>query len=581
MKKVLAIILSLVMVLTCSGIAAFAEDTAVEENVPATEESINISDIAADLFATDLGLDNVIRPLSHIDISSMDAFADSMLKVLYGIVDLLIDALVGAINFVAPSYDFMDAEDYVTENFYEGYDTFLDEAAAGARWSLGYSSASIQTGNELDGNHNVGGSLSLDKSATSIHDDQRVRVISIDDGSGRGAVVFACIDAYGLALPDVREIRERLVYFAEANGIASINISVLHQHSAVDTFGLNANLIEAILKNPISNIYNSFAENDIELMNGKNEEFMENLFIVTARAIREAYENMETGSLYYSETDVSEYIREKREPIICDWDLNRLRFVPDNDSSRETWLVNGPIHCVGAGAGGTDITGDYPYYMEQYINEEADANFMLLLGAELAISNDNTPVEAETEGMERIERLQYYGRALAKELVESTAPETEVSPLLNIRFMEYKIPVKNEILIFAAKNGLVTNLAVSNNAKDTDVDVITEIGYMELGDDLAVALIPGELEPAIAYGGALDASTSYRNEDWEYPSMQEIVGDRELLVFGLTNDQVGYILTDNDYSSIISGVNEEIVATGDEAGSKTITAFEELVNSVR
>ena len=579
MKKVLAIILSLVMMLTCSGIAAFADDAAVEENVPETNESINISDIAADLFSTDLGIDNVIRPLSHIDVSSADAFATSMTKVLYGIVDLLIDAIVGAINLAAPSKEFVDCEDYATENFYEGYETFLDEPAAGAKWSLGYSSASIQTGDELDGNHYVGGSLSLDKYATAIMDDQRVRVISIDDGSGRGAVVFVCIDAFGLALPDVREIRERLTYFAEANGIASINISVLHQHSCVDTYGMNAPLLKAIGINPLANIYNKFAENDIELVTGKNEAFMENLFIVTTRAIRESYENMEPGKLYFSETDVSEYIREKREPITCDWDLNRLLFVPDNDANRETWLFNGHIHCVGAGAGGTDVTGDYPYYMEQYINKHADANFMLILGAELAISSDYTLIP---DGLAPFEDIKVYGEALAKKVIETNAPETEVEPLLNIRFREYEIPVTNQILVFAAKMGIVTNLAVKHNALGTDMAVVTEMGYMELGKDLAVAIVPGELEPAIAYGGALDETNSYRNESWDYPSMQEIIGnDRELLVFGITNDQVGYILTDNDYSSIISGVNEEIVATGDQAGSTTIVAFQELIDSIR
>lgn len=578
MKKVLAIILSLVMVLTCSGIVAFAEDNSVEDVAPETEQSINISDIAADLFATDLGLDNVLRPLKHIDISSPEAFGDSMLKVLYGIVDLLIDAIVGAINFAAPSVDFMDADGYVQDNFYEGTETFLDEPAEGAQWSLGYSSASIQTGNELDGKHYVGGSLSLDKAATSIRDDQRVRVISLDDGSGRGAVVFACIDAFGLALPDVREIRDRLTYFAEANGIASINISVLHQHSCVDTYGMNANLLEAIFVNPLANVYNMFAEDDIQLITGKNDQFMENLFVVSARAIREAHENMETGSLYFSETDVSEYIREKRDPIVCDWDLNRLRFVPDDAESEETWLFNGPIHCVGAGAGGTDITGDYPYYMEQYIKEQTGANFMLILGAELATSSDYTLIPND---LAPFEDIKLYGEALAKKVIESNSPETEVEPLLNIRFREYTVPVTNQILVFAAKMGIVTNLAVSYNSKDTDLAVVTEMGYMELGNDLAIAIIPGELEASIAYGGALDETNSYRNEPWEYPSMQEIVGDRELLVFGITNDQIGYILTDNDYSSIISGVNEEIVATGDKAGSTTIVAFEELVESVR
>lgn len=579
MKKVLAIILSFVMVLTCSGIAAFAQDTTPEEApAPESSESIDIGAIAKDLFSTDSALGHVIRPLTHINFSSTDAFGDSMMKVLYGVVDLLIDAVVGAINMVVPSKEFIDSEDYVTENFYTGHDTFLTEPAKGAQWSLGYSNASIKTGNELDGNHYVGGSLDLDKFATANYDDQLVRVISIDDGSGRGAVVFACIDAFGLALPDVREIRERLVYFAEANGIASINISVLHQHSCVDTYGMNAPLLKAIAVNPFANIYNKFAENDIELVTGKNQAFMDNLFMVTTKAIRDAYENMETGKLYFSETDVSEYIREKREPINCDWDLNRLRFVPDDDSSRETWLFNGPIHCVGAGAGPTTITGDYPYYMEQYINKHADANFMLILGAELAISSDYTLIpQAETP-----EDIKLYGETLAKKVIETNAPETEVEPLLNIRFKEYEVPVTNQILVFAAKMGIVTNLAVKYNANATEVAVKTEIGYMELGTDLAVAIVPGELEPSIAYGGALDETNSYRNESWDYPSMQELVGnDRELLVFGVTNDQVGYILTDNDYSSIISGVNEEIVATGDKAGSTTITAFQELMDSIR
>ncbi len=572
MKKVLAILLCAVMLFTCTGVASFAQgeennDAVITDTTQATSSAIDLSPI--------------IRQLKNINFSSSDAFGNSMLKAVYGVVDVLIDVIVGAINSIAPSKDFIQKDIYETDNFYQGHETFLNAPAANAKWSLGYSSASIQTGNELDGNHMVGGSLSLDKSATEIYDDQRVRVISIDDGSGRGAVVFACIDAFGLALPDVREIRERLVYFANANGIAGINVSVLHQHSCVDTYGMNANLVEAILKNPIINIYNSIAEKDLALVTGKNEDFMENLFNVTTGAIVDAYNNMETGKLYFSETDVSEFVRDKREPMVNDSDLNRLRFVPDDKDSKETWLVNGPIHCVGAGAGGTTVTGDYPYYMEQYINKEANANFMMILGAELAISSQYEPIQDKVEGMSRVESLAVFGEALGKKLVESDAPEKEIAPLLNIRFTEYTIPVTNKILVFAAKMGIVTNFAVAKNDNDTDMEVITELGYMELGNDLAIAIVPGELEPAIAYGGALDETNSYRGENWEYPSMQEIVGNRELLVFGITNDQVGYILTDNDYSSIIAGVNEEIVATGDKAGSCTITAFQELVNSVK
>lgn len=580
MKKIVAIILSVVMVLTCSGIAVFAEGVKNEE--PAMLIASNTTADSTERVTSALPIEknvmNLIRPILNIKFSPSEAFSNSMLKVLYGIADFLIDGLVGIISFFTPSVNFPKISGYKPENFFKGTETFLDEAAEGAQWSLGYASASLQTGDELDGKHYVGGSLSLNKAATSVNDDQRVRVVCLNDGSGRGTVAFACLDAFGLPLPDVREIRARLEDFAKSNNIVSINISVLHQHSCVDTLGMNGKIFEMLAKNPITNIINIFVSPDIRLVNGQNPEFMENLFNVTSGAIREAYNNMQTGSIYYSEIDAAEFIHDKREPMVYDTDIHRFRFVPDDESAKETWLCNSAIHCVGNGAAGTDVTGDYPYYMEQVINE-AGANFMLIQGAELAITSDNDPVIEKYGDMDRLERLKYFGAELGDKVVKSEAEETLVEPLLNIKFIEYRVPVTNKILIFAAKMGLVTNLAVKNNGQ---LEVVTEIGYMEIGNDLAVAIIPGELESAIAYGGALNNTDSYRGEYWNYPSMQDIVGsDRDLLVFGLTNDQIGYILTDNDYSSIVSGVNEEIVATGYRAGSSTITAFETLVDSIK
>ncbi len=573
MKKILAFIMSIVMVLTCCGVAVFADSEG--DIAPAPE--ITVSEKSK--VTLDLHFDDIIRPLTHISFDSTEAFSNSMLKFAYGIADFLIDNIVSIISYFTPSAKFGDADTYTPDNFYKGTEKFLSEPAENAQWSLGYASASLQTGNELDGKHYVGGSLSLDKSATAIYDDQKVRVVCFNDGSGRGTVAFATLDAFGLPLPDVREIRSRLEDFAKTNGIISINITVLHQHSCVDTLGMNGSIFEMLFKNPLLSIINNIAGTDFRLVNGQNKEFMENLFNVSAKAIREACQNMETGTLYYSEIDASDYIYDKREPMVYDKNIHRFRFVPDNKESKETWLCNSAIHCVGNGAAGTEVTGDYPYYMEQVINNKANANFMLIQGAELAITGDNDPIIEKYGDMERIYKLRYFGQELGELVVNSKAAETEVEPLLNVRFMEYRVPVTNQILIFAAKMGLVTNLALNNGS---GLEVVTEMGYMEIGDKLAIAIIPGELEPSIAFGGALDSSNSYRGENWEYPSMQEIIGkDRELLVFGLANDQIGYILTDNDYSSILSGVNEEIVATGYKAGSSTIKAFEQLVNSVK
>lgn len=562
MKKVISLLLCIVMTFTVFSVAltsnAFAADSAANESVAVT--SIDFSSIKIP--------------------KSWDELGGMMLKSLYNLADQIINALVKGINKNIPSIKFEKKENFTSDMFFEGMEDYLNAPASNAVWSLGYGSASLQTGDELDGKHYVGGSLSFPKSkaATAIYDDQRVRVIAINDGSGRGTLVFAVIDGFGISSTDVRGIRKELADFAKANNIVGINISVLHQHSCVDTFGMNGDLVKMIFTNPALNRINNTFGTNYKLLNGQNASFMKHLYDVTVESVKEAVNSMTTGKMYYSEIEAGEYIRDKREPMVFDSKIHRFRFVPDN-GAKETWLCNMAIHAVGNGAAGTEITGDYPYYIEQEVNK-AGANFIQIQGAELAISSKHDSLNLP-EGTPRLESLKIYGTTLGKLIVESNEAETEVAPLLNYRMKEYYVPVTNQILEFAGRLGALTNNVVTTDDDNNVLEVATELGYLEIGTKLAVAIIPGELEPAIAYGGYLDADHSWTGTDFDYPSLQDIVGtDKELLVFGLMNDQIGYILEDNDYSSILSGVNEEIVATGNVAGSTTINAFKELMESI-
>lgn len=562
MKKVISLLLSIVMVFTVFSVAfsssAFAADTTADESVAVT--------------SIDLG--NIKIPKSWDDLGNM------MLKALYSLADQIINALVKGINNNISSIKFEQKKNFTSDMFFEGMEDYLTAPASNAVWSLGYGSASLQTGDELDGKHYVGGSLSFPKSkaATAIYDDQRVRVIAINDGSGRGTLVFAVIDGFGISATDVRGIRKELAEFATANNIVGINISVLHQHSCVDTFGMNGDLLKMIFTNPALNKINNTFGTDYKLLNGQNASFMKHLYDVTVDSVKEAVNSMTTGKLLYSEIEAGEFIRDKREPKVYDTKVHRFRFVPDN-GAKETWLCNMAIHAVGNGAAGTEITGDYPYYIEQEVNK-AGANFIQIQGAELAISSQYDGLNIP-EGTSRMDSLKIYGTALGKHIVESDEAETEVAPLLNYRMKEYFVPVTNQILAFAGRLGALTNTVVTTDDINENLEVATELGYLEIGTKLAVAIIPGELEPAIAYGGYLDADSSWTGTDFDYPTLQELVGtDKELLVFGLMNDQIGYILEDNDYSSILSGVNEEIVATGNLAGSTTIDTFEALMASI-
>lgn len=565
MKKLISLLLSVVMVFTVFSVALTSSVMAADTAEVTASESAAVMSI-------DLG--GLKIP------TSWDELGNVLLKSLYNVADQLIDVILKGLNKKIPAVQFEKKENFTSEMFFEGMEDYLSTPAANAVWSLGYGSASLQTGDELDGKHYVGGSLSFPKTkaATEIYDDQRVRVIAVNDGSGRGTIVFASLDAFGLSYPDVRGIRKELADFAAANNIVGINISVLHQHSCVDTFGMNGDLLKMIFTNPALNVINNTFGTDYKLLNGQNESFMEHLYDVTVDSIKQAVNSMTTGKMYYSEIEAGEFIHDKREPMVYDTKVHRFRFVPDN-GTKETWLCNMAIHCVGNGAAGTAITGDYPYYVEQEVNK-AGANYIQIQGAELAITTSHSSLDIP-EGTPRLESLKIYGTALGKHIIESDAAETEVAPLLNYRMKEYTVPVTNQILAFAGKLGALTNKVVATDDNNTELEVVTELGYLEFGTELAVAVIPGELEPAIAYGGYLDAENSWTGTDFDYPTLQEIVGaDKELLVFGLTNDQIGYILEDNDYSSILSGVNEEIVATGCSAGSTTINAFEELVDSI-
>ena len=501
-------------------------------------------------------------------------------KGFFDFTDVLVNGLVSAIASIIPKpQSWINEADYVSSYVPVGTEKFLDAPAANAKWSLGYAQNSILEGQKVIGNeHYVSGGISITaKYPTEIVDDSKVRAIAMNDGSGRGTVVFAVIDAYGLANNDVKEIRARIDDFAKKNNIVSVNVAVLHQHSAVDTFGMNGNIVQAVFLNPAINLLNGiFGMTIIELHNGKNDKFQDNLFNVTVDTIETAVAQMETGKLMYGEVDVSEYLNDKRPPYALQSTLNRFRFVPDNAESKETWFSTSEIHCVGNGVQGTQITADYPYYMEEYVNDNANANFMLLLGAELATGQRHEPFE--NEDYQGKEGYMILGERLGAKLTSITE-EKEIAPLLNIAHKEVMFGIENQIMYLAAKAGLFENQAVITA---DGVKVVSEIGYMEIGTDLAVALVPGELEAAIAYGGALSKDDAWRGEDWQYDSVQKIVGeDRKLLVVGLCNDQMGYIVPTNDYMPMLweDSKSIEFVSLGSQTAITYMDAMTALIKS--
>ncbi len=495
--------------------------------------------------------------------------------VFYMMVDKLIRFVGKILNGVIPGLDWgkswQNYDDYVTpETFFEGEDSFEREVSTDAKWSAGYAYASLLEGLDvLNGEYNLAGSLQVSSTAkpTEILDDQGVTVYALSDGVS-GTVVQAVVDGFGLARGDVLEIRKRLLSYAEENNIISINISVLHQHSAIDILGMGVALLPALIINPGMN-----AMGVDNLKSGKTESFMNNLYEVVSSSIIEAVEDMEEGSLYYSCADVTDLMKDKRQPEVYDNEIHRFRFDPENETSDEIWICEAGIHCTGYSGDNTAISADYPYYFKQYIKETTGADAVYVLGSQLAITAERGALKYSDTGKNA--RVKAYGTELAKRVV-AIEEETALEPVLNVTHREVALTADNPVLILAAREGIVDSVAAKDGG---DFKIITEIGYMELGNEVGILFVPGEIAPEIIWGGAVSPKESWTGESWDYIPIETTAGVK-VLCFGLNNDQTGYILPDNDIRSMFTE-NEEINVASVKAGSVFTEAFEVLIASVK
>ena len=492
----------------------------------------------------------------------------------YMFLDKLIYVLGKALNAVIPGLDWGNSwqnyDDYQTpEDFYQGETAFETEVQTDSVWSAGYAYASLIDGLDvLGGSYYMAGSLQVAEglNPTAIMDDQGVPVYAISDGTS-GTVVHAVLDGYGIARADVLEIRSRLAEFAKAKGIISINISVLHQHSAIDILGMGVPLLPALIMNPGMSV--TGVDKD-EFITGKNKKFMDNLYEVVTSTITEAVNDMEEGNLYYGSADVADLMYDKRKPIKFDSEIHRFRFDPKDEASEEIWICEAGMHCTGVD--GDIISADYPYYFKEYIKEQTGADVVFVQGAELAITveRENVP---ETEGNHEVKD---FGIELGKRVI-AIDNDVALDPVLNITLREVPITADNQILTLAVRLGIIDSLITKDGGEFT---LVTEIGYMELGNKVGIVMIPGEIAPEIIWGGVVSKDESWTKESWDYAPMAETARVEKLLCFGLSNDQVGYILPDNDIRSILTE-NEEVTAASTKAGSDLTKAFEALIASVK
>ncbi len=552
-----------------------------------------------------------VMPVSAIN---FEASEEPFTKGLANVVDTIMNGFATALNAIMKENSkFVPEEEYVYDNFFEGTAEFIDKAKEGAKWSLGHSSVSLVPENWEDYDLFLGGFISEQNLFTNdvreILDDMKVRVIAMNDGSGRGTAVFATVDSIGMSNGDIRIVRGMLKEFAEKMGINSINIFATHTHSGIDTQGLWTEIYRKWPKNIFSAITGIGKTEQ-----GTDPEFMDYLYSRVCTAIKEAVGSMTEGDMTYAEKDIGEkYFNNKNRPSATSLDtkLRRFTFAPYSKGAYPTIIVNMSAHpdVVGLPVSsdetkGHGVSGDYIYYMGETITN-AGYNFMFFNGAIAGIYIGRVAAKAD----KRVDIASNYGREIGRMVLGLTkteeeikadeylmslnftkdqaeewytawyegwvpAKETEVAPILNIKLEKVEIPVINPIIKAAGKLGVVNYLIKKSGG---NYYVTTEIGYMEMGENIKIAFAPGEICTDLIYGGkSLTSEGSVKGKNYEGKILTDIFGE-DVIIFGLANDAIGYILPDNDYAMALAfGHYHETLSLGNRTATILAGAYENM-----
>lgn len=550
MKKIIAVVLCMAFVFTGSAFGAFAADENQETGV-------------------------------------LDAAGDMIAKGFYDALNVIVELLVKTICTIYPNPpSWADISEYSREEigFLSGRDTYAEGAADGNVWSLGYASRSLVPEDIDCGEYNLGRDLT-NRYAEGVYDDMRIRVTAIDDGSGEGLLVIGAIDALGVTSTDARAIRKQVLeHYADTDvKIASVNIMATHSHSALDTQGVSTGFFTKLA---LAGVYNAFSIDASYPGLEKADSFKQHFIDESALAVIDAIEDMEEGTLYYGAVDCSEIIHDKRDLIAKEDipDTAVLYFSPAS-GSEDTYIADISCHPTSFSASNGLVSSDYIWHLDNYIKAEEDANFMMVAGALGQLSRD---IEVDETGLTEWEAMgasaKTLGEAFGKLILAGDYSE-QLAPVLNVKHRDLFIEPENSILSLACEINLVNNRIFTQGPAYTSPVMATELGYIEFGNRVGFAMFPGELYPETFWGTDITNNTNWDGTEWPYDSLFDSVEGVDVYCISLANDEIGYVLTDNNFAFMGHIIGEEIadevLSVGKHIGSYLVGEYYALLDEIK
>ncbi len=355
---------------------------------------------------------------------------------------------------------------------------------------------------------------------TAVQDPTYARAVWIDDNSGKGGILLVAVDCVGLLSPDVKNIRSLLEPFKDKTGCRAVNIMSTHNHAGIDTMGLWGKLPRS----------------------GRDTHFINNiLYTGILSAAENAYRDRSDGDLFLGRTKGEDIQHDIRTPDVFSKTITRLRFAP-KDGSRNIHIINFAAHAETMDCHSSVLSADWPAFLCQKIMLDTRGDETIFFNG--AIGGMITPIE---KGKNNVETTVLAGEAVANASL-TIKDEIKLSPKISVLRQSFSIPVYNIVLAAAGIIKIIPRSSRNTGEGPLGISVITEMNYLEIGDEFQVLMLPGELFPELAYGGYLPEGAAANGSPDKNPKpLVEIAENPNLVIFGLANDEIGYILPPNDY----------------------------------
>lgn len=360
------------------------------------------------------------------------------------------------------------------------------------------------------------------RQAETIHDDLSVRALSLHTDDA--VLVLCALDLIGFFRPDVQDVIRQV---HQSHPHLQIIIAATHTHHGPDTMGL-------------------WGPDD--RTRGVNVNYMTSLKAKIVETILASLSDLKPATVKATSVHVPGLVKNARNPEIVDDELTLAQFL-DTDNRPLVTVVNFPCHPEVLWEHNLHITADYPGYLRDEVERFTGAPCIFFPGA---LGGMMTP-DVKNHSFEEAE---FMGKKLAEEGLKALEEVTRVqSPGISIRKKEIQVKLTNILYKIAFMRKLLPDVRVKGR-------VTTEVNLIKIGD-LWLATVPGELLPKL--GLALKASLTEAGA--------QVAG-----VIGLANDELGYILPEDDFKYPLNPLNpgahyEETNSVSKDIGPKVMEAI--------